>query len=369
MNETRSHLPVTNPAVCGHCHGFLGKEYLWKHWCNCICTPGPTDLPPINTVTTEFQSAVLSQLKDDMVTNICKSDGTLVAFGQFLYEQQNSRHPNKEPNGLRIAREMRMLGRFYMKFRDLLLSKPGEAKFVGNCEGPLLDVSTSAYITSAILGPSRDLYSLIDMVDCRNLEVLKESIKQNTDDKVNTYFRLMRFAKFCRQLFLRNGNHMRVADVDTVTNELMKEEKMHTLSHRECVDCGSVFSSVGSLKIHSRCHTGEKPYPCVHCDKQCSTQGNLALHMRRHTGERPYECPHCHKRFASLNALKVHDRIHTGERPFTCGECGKSFINSGNLRVHSRTHTGERPYKCECGKQFSQSSSLKVHQKKVHDGS
>lgn len=80
-----------------------------------------------------------------------------------------------------------------------------------------------------------------------------------------------------------------------------------------CVICGKTFSRVGNLRIHQRCHTGEKPYGCIQCGRRFSQAGDLKKHKRVHTGEKPYYCNQCGKSFSRGENLKRHQRIHIGE--------------------------------------------------------
>ncbi|CAH0387036.1 unnamed protein product [Bemisia tabaci] len=51
-------------------------------------------------------------------------------------------------------------------------------------------------------------------------------------------------------------------------------------SRKRCPICEKSFPSHASMLIHSRTHTGERPYICEHCEKGFNVKSNLLRHMR-----------------------------------------------------------------------------------------
>jgi uncharacterized Zn-finger protein len=81
-----------------------------------------------------------------------------------------------------------------------------------------------------------------------------------------------------------------------------------------CEVCDIVFPKKSALEVHSRMHTGIKPYQCNICTKAFSIYGNLKRHLLIHTGERPYQCSHCSNSFNNSSHLKRHvKKKHTNE--------------------------------------------------------
>lgn len=157
-------------------------------------------------------------------------------------------------------------------------------------------------------------------------------------------------------------------DIDTLMRAI--QSKQHPESEQKHAPNCSPSSpiSVSAPKPKSR-----KRYQCAvpGCDKAFHQKTHLDIHTRAHTGAKPFICkePTCGQRFSQLGNLKTHERRHTGERPYHCDICGKTFAQHGNVRAHKIVHTAAKPYTCKldnCGKHFTQLGNLKSHQNKFH---
>jgi len=147
--------------------------------------------------------------------------------------------------------------------------------------------------------------------------------------------------------------------------------KEHKISHPHtnlatktynCTECSKSFSRAGSLKIHFRIHSGERPHKCSYCDYSCIRASGLKQHEMKHTNNKPYICEVCSKSFTHSSNLKIHTRVHSGEKPFKCTFCEFSSSRQISIKEHEMKHTNTQPHKCiECEKSFSNAQNLQAH--------
>ncbi|XP_040296286.1 transcription factor E4F1 isoform X1 [Bufo bufo] len=145
--------------------------------------------------------------------------------------------------------------------------------------------------------------------------------------------------------------------------------KVHLKGHEgcklfRCDQCGREFLKAHMLKKHQESHGNIRKYKCGECGKMYKTVAHVKGHMRVHSEDRPYPCPKCGKRYKTKNAQQVHLRTHMEDKPYVCQYCPHSFREKGSLIRHIRHHTGEKPFKCpRCDRGFAEHGTLNRHMK------
>jgi len=96
----------------------------------------------------------------------------------------------------------------------------------------------------------------------------------------------------------------------------------------KCTTCGKTSKTKKRLKIHQRVHTGEKPYFWSKCPLKYSTSSELKNQVGKVHGNnlqpsrKEFKCVACSKKFYTAGSLRQHSKIHSGFKPFGCAICG-----------------------------------------------
>ena len=106
-------------------------------------------------------------------------------------------------------------------------------------------------------------------------------------------------------------------------------EEKETTDELECNVGQGTFKEINNTRKHT---SSKIQYFCHFCDKKCSSPSHLAIHTRTHTGEKPYKCEICGKHFSSPSNLKAHLFIHSGKKPYKCKQCTQRFPLLNSLK-------------------------------------
>lgn len=149
----------------------------------------------------------------------------------------------------------------------------------------------------------------------------------------------------------------------------------------ECFDCHRQFTSLSSLRIHLKLHSGVK-FCCPHCDKIFAMRSYVRDHIVAIHGfrreeipkdsiqqatskisleQRPnddlFECNLCANRYSKKQTLRQHMKTHTSSEnaQFLCVICGAVYKSIANLRYHMERHQADpnKRHVCtDCGKSY-----------------
>ncbi|KAI5612410.1 zinc finger protein PLAGL2 isoform X1, partial [Silurus asotus] len=160
------------------------------------------------------------------------------------------------------------------------------------------------------------------------------------------------------------------AQVRTESERERETEKEE--SGKECLVCGTLFSSQDKLQIHTFSHTGEKPFHCSqpHCHKAFSSKYKLYRHMATHSPQKTHQCTFCEKMFHRKDHLKNHLQTHDpNKEAFKCEECGKHYNTKLGYKRHVAMHSATAgDLTCKVCLQSYESTPALLDHLKSHSG-
>ena len=116
----------------------------------------------------------------------------------------------------------------------------------------------------------------------------------------------------------------------------MKEHEIVHSNERpfKCDFCEKLFKRKETCSSHmERVHSQHM----MKCKLEPNLETPVTAPKKKEKNPRVYDCGICGKLFPCPSNLKIHTRMHTGERPFKCSYCPKDYRHKQDLNLHVKS--------------------------------
>ncbi|XP_062602751.1 zinc finger protein 37 homolog, partial [Saccostrea cucullata] len=165
----------------------------------------------------------------------------------------------------------------------------------------------------------------------------KHDDKSQTPVNLNAYLRQVYgcVTKHWRGRTSEEGGILHICGLCDEVVPNMRSFRNHIQTHGErikCKKCGRTFLTAEELHKHS-IQNHSKAFKKTSSKPRKRTGATRRLQRPREL----FVCEYCNKSLSTKGSLKIHTRLHTGILPFRCSICSKGYPQKVQLKIHMKS--------------------------------